>query len=82
MARIGERTARKPYGKMLLFGLVSIGLYALVFLNETFVRVTWAKGGVYAALPIVTVFVFSFVHGNFASYVFSVLGIEAKKKRR
>jgi hypothetical protein len=38
------------------------------------------KGGIYAALPIVTVFAVSFVHGAFASNLWSLLGVEATKK--
>jgi hypothetical protein len=34
----------------------------------------------YAALPVATVFFFSFAHGAFASNLWSLLGIEAMKK--
>ena len=40
----------------------------------------FTKGGIFAALPIVTVFAFSFVHASFASNLWSLLGIEATKK--
>lgn len=80
MASSSKKAAKKPYLKALLFGIISIGLYVAVFTNEVSIREVWGKGGVYAALPIVTVFVFSFIHGAFANYVYSVLGIEAKKK--
>jgi hypothetical protein len=40
----------------------------------------FTRGGWYAAMPIATVFVFSFVHGAFASHLWSLLGIEAMKK--
>jgi hypothetical protein len=41
----------------------------------------FTKGGYYAALPIATVFVFSFAHGAFASSLWSVLGIEPLTKQ-
>lgn len=80
MAKTHSKPAKKPYLKAFLFGLVSIGLYWVTFINEATVREIWAKGGAYAALPILTVFIFSFVHGAFANYFFSMIGLEAKKK--
>jgi hypothetical protein len=37
------------------------------------------KGGMFAAVPIVTVFLVSFVHGAFASNLWTCLGITARK---
>ena len=61
-------------------GLASAALYAAVFLNSGTVMKYFTKGGIFAALPIVTVFAFSFVHASFASNLWSLLGIEATKK--
>ena len=66
-------------GKTLLFGLLSITLYAAVFSHGTAVAQFFARGAWYAILPIITVFLFSFVHGSFASHVWTLLGIEARK---
>jgi hypothetical protein len=66
-------------GKTLLFGLLSITLYAAVFSHGTAVARFFARGAWYAILPILTVFLFSFVHGAFASHVWTLLGIEARK---
>ena len=66
-------------GKTLLFGLLSITLYAAVFSHGTAVAQFFARGAWYAILPILTVFLFSFVHGAFASHVWTLLGIEARK---
>ena len=38
-----------------------------------------AKGGFYAVVPVVTVFLFSYIHGSFAGSFWSALGIEASK---
>lgn len=80
MAKTRGKPSKKPYAKAILFGIASTALYWAALSNEEVVREVWAKGGVYTALPIITVFIFSFVHGSFANYVFSVLGLEAKKK--
>jgi hypothetical protein len=61
-------------------GLASAALYAAVFTNSATVMSYFTKGGIYAALPIVTVFAFSFVYGPFTSNLWSLLGIEATKK--
>jgi hypothetical protein len=61
-------------------GMASAALYAAVFTHSGTVMKYFTKGSFYAALPIVTVFIFSFVHGAFASNLWSLLGIEAAKK--
>jgi hypothetical protein len=62
------------------YGAASAVLYAAVFMNSDTVMQYFTKGGMYAALPIATVFFFSFAHGAFASNLWSLLGIEAMKK--
>ncbi|MEJ2670909.1 MAG: hypothetical protein P8168_01665 [Deltaproteobacteria bacterium] len=70
----------KLLGKTAVLGVASAALYAAVFTNTGTVMKYFTKGGFYAALPIVTVFIFSFVHGAFTSNLWSSLGIEATKK--
>lgn len=62
------------------YGAASVALYAAIFMNADTVMRFCAKGGVFAALPIVVVFAFSFIHGTFASNLWSLAGIEALKK--
>jgi hypothetical protein len=81
MAKEHETRDRgKLIGKTIGLGLGVAALYAAVFTNSTTVMKYFTKGGIYAALPIVTVFAVSFVHGAFASNLWSLLGIEATKK--
>lgn len=70
---------KKPVGKMVLFGAASAAAYYMIFSNEALVTNTFTLGGWHAAFPVCTAFVFSFVHGAFASNFLSVLGLEAKK---
>lgn len=70
---------KKPIGKMVLFGAMSLGSYFLLFSNEALVTNTYTLGGWYAALPVGTAFAFSFLHGAFASNFLDVLGLEPKK---
>jgi hypothetical protein len=70
---------RKPVGKMMLFGAMSLSAYAFLFSNEAMVTETYTLGGWHAAFPVLTAFFFSFVHGAFASNLLSVCGLEAKK---
>lgn len=67
-------------GKTVALGLGTVAIYAAVFLNSGTVMQLFTKGGMYAALPVATVFLVSFVHGAFASNLWSCLGIEATKK--
>ena len=68
----------KPIGKTLLFGAATAALYGVVFAYSDAVLGLFTRGGAYAALPIATVFVFSFVHGSFAHNLWSMLGVEPR----
>ena len=74
-------TKKKALVGAVIFGALSIGLYALLFVKEDLINSTFGKGGVYAVLPIATAFLFSFVHGNFTGNFWSALGIEAAKSK-
>ena len=75
-------TKKKPVGKLIVMGIISIALYSTLLLKQDLVNSTFAKGGMYALLPIITAFVFSFVHGSFTGNFWTVLGIEAAKKKK
>ena len=64
----------------LVYGAITAALYAAVFSHSTAIAELFARGGAFAALPIATVFVFSFAHGAFASNLWSLLGINAINK--
>lgn len=64
----------------LLFGALTSALYASVFAYQDVVMTYFSKGGLYAVLPVATVFAVSYFHGNFTSAFWSALGIEASKK--
>lgn len=65
--------------KTLVFGSVTGALYAAIFSNFDRFMHYLTKGGIYALLPVATVFVFSYVHGSFFSNLGSALGIEGSK---
>jgi F0F1-type ATP synthase assembly protein I len=75
-------TKKKPVGKLIVMGIISIALYTTLLLKQDLVNSTFAQGGMYALLPIVTAFVFSFIHGSFTGHFWTVLGIEAAKKKK
>ena len=75
-------TKRKPYGKMVVTGTVSLALYVLLLTQQGVVNDYFSRGGLYAFLPIIAAFVFSFVHGSFTGNFWAVLGIEPAKKHR
>jgi len=70
---------KKPVVGMLIFGCISGALYYGLMTNQKWVTDTFTRGGVYAIYPILTAFLFSFIHGAFASNCLSVFGLEAKK---
>jgi amino acid permease len=80
MAADYSKKKKKPVGKMLAFGIGSTILYALVLSYQGLITAYFTRGALYATLPIASAFAFSFVHGNFTSYFWTVLGIEANQK--
>ncbi len=73
---------KKPVGKMLVMGIISIALYAALLTHQDEVNEMFGKGSWYAFLPILAAFLFSFVHGSFTGDFWTVLGIEAAKKKK
>jgi hypothetical protein len=69
--------SKKPMGKLAAYGLGSVVLYAAVYQFQDVLLATSAKGGLFTALPIATVFLFSWVHGTFAGTLWEVLGVNA-----
>jgi hypothetical protein len=63
--------------RAVIYGMAAAGFLAAVFGNSSLVMAYFTKGGIYALLPVATVFIFSFVHGSFASNVWTALGITA-----
>jgi len=73
---------KKPIGKMVVAGIFSVALYTTLILKQDMVTEYFSRGGVlYALLPIAAAFIFSFAHGSFTGNFWTVLGVEAKKKK-
>ena len=75
-------TKKKPVAAMIVMGIISIALYATLLLKQDLINSTFAKGGWYALLPIITAFVFSYFHGSFTGHFWTVLGVEAAQKKK
>jgi F0F1-type ATP synthase assembly protein I len=75
-------TKKKPVAALVVTGIISVALYAVLLAKQELVNSTFGKGGLYAFLPIVTAFVFSFIHGTFTGHFWTVLGVEAAKKKK
>lgn len=67
---------------MILFGIISLGLYAGLLAKQSYLNENFARGGMYAFLPIITAFVFSYFHGSFTGHFWTVLGVEASNKKK
>lgn len=74
-----EITKKQAFMRMIGFGAASTVVYGAVFQFATPITEMFSRGGVYAAMPIATVFLVSYVHGGFASNLWSALGITAKQ---
>lgn len=77
-----KNVRKKPYGIAILMGVISISLYVLLLSKQDVLNEYFGRGGIYALLPIITAFIFSFVHGSFTGNFWTLLGIEAAKKKK
>lgn len=76
-----KNTRKRPVAKMVLMGLISLVIYVLLFQKQELVNTYFTRGGVFAFLPIAAAFLFSYIHGSFTGHFWTVMGIEAKKKK-
>lgn len=67
--------------RALVLGAVSLILYVAVFTHQGIITDICTRGQWCAAFPIIIVLVFSLIHGSFANYSLSLLGVKAKKKK-
>lgn len=77
---------KKPVVAMLLFGIVTLVLYALLLINSD-LFVAWAErtraGEKWLFLiPVVVAFIFSYFHGTFTGYFWESLGLRAAQTRK
>ena len=82
MASSQGSTKKKPYGAAIILGIGSLALYVVLLTQQEVVNEYFTKGGGYAFLPIGAAFLFSVVHGNFTGNFWTVLGVEASKKKK
>lgn len=82
MASNQGSSKKKPYGAAIILGIISLALYVVLLTQQEFVNEYFTKGGLYAFLPIAAAFLFSLVHGNFTGNFWTVLGVEASKKKK
>lgn len=73
---------KRPVGKMIIMGIVSVALYGILLTNQDVVNGYVSRGGLFAFFPIMVAFIFSMVHGSFTGKFWTVMGIEAAKKKK
>ena len=79
---MASSTRKKPYGRLLIMGACTLGLYFGLMSSQDMINANFGKGGpLYALLPLGTAFIFSYFHGAFTSDFWTVLGIEAAKRK-
>jgi hypothetical protein len=81
MGKEEVKKKKKPIGKMVVAGIFSIALYTTLLVKQDMISDYFTRGRLYALLPIATAFIFSFFHGSFTGSFWTVLGVEARKKK-
>lgn len=79
MASKKEINGSKKFAKAAAFGAVTLALYVLLFANEQWVLSISASGKWAFVIPVAIAFVFSYLHGNFTSEFWDILGVKARK---
>ena len=74
-----EMTKKQAVVRMIGFGAASAAVFGAIFQFANPITEMFSRGGFYAAMPIATVFLVSYVHGSFASNMWTALGINAKQ---
>lgn len=70
------KSQAKTVRQAAIWGVLSLVMYAAVFLNQQAVTDFFTRGGVFAAPVIFTALLFSFVHGAFANYFIEAIGFK------
>lgn len=74
---------QKPWIQLAGSGVLSAACYAALFAHEQEVMASFTRtDGLYWLLPVLTAFVFSFVHGAFTGYFWETVGIRARPQSR
>lgn len=74
------KSQAKPVRQAVIWGILSLIMYAAVFFNQQLVTDLFTRGGVFAAPVILTALFFSFVHGAFANYFIEAIGFKPASK--
>jgi len=74
----GREAPEKPVGKTVAYGLISLLLYAALYVWEDQILRWTTTGGWYFILPVAAAFVFSIFHGGFTGHFWEALGIRAR----
>ena len=65
-----------------LFGVISIGLYLMLYLFADQILAYSKQGGWFFVVPITIAFVFSIIHGNFTGQFWDLFGVKAKTTKK
>lgn len=79
MAPVTAAGAARKILKTLALGVLTLVLYAGLFLIEDLVLRLSALGGWYGLIPVAIAFIFSLSHGAFTGYFWDLLGVRARK---
>ncbi|TAK39327.1 MAG: hypothetical protein EPO29_11000 [Betaproteobacteria bacterium] len=79
MAPVTAAGVEKKISKTLALGVLTLTLYAGLFLMEDRVLGLSALGGWHGLIAVAIAFIFSLAHGAFTGYFWDLLGVKAKK---
>ena len=75
-------TKNQAVVQTIILGIMSAGLYSLLWFFEKPILDLSKQGGWYFILPLSIAFVFSGIHGTFTGHFWDVLGVKAKSVKK
>jgi hypothetical protein len=76
-----KAATQKPIGRVLVYGGLSLTLYALIYFYEQEILHWSTRGGWYFIVPVMLAFLFSFFHGGLTRYLWEALGVRARDRK-
>ena len=73
---------RSVLRRTLFYGVISVALYALLYLYADTILEYSKQGRWFFFVPITIAFIFSIVHGNFTGQFWDLFGIKAKTTKK
>jgi len=79
---VKKKAWSRRFGKVFLWGIVSLSMYLALFLNQGIVTDYYTRGGFFTLAIVATAIIFALVHSTFAGHVLEKLNFKAANREK